>query len=116
MGYVGGTLGPDLSRVGGIRTERDLLEAIVFPSASFVRSYEPVNVRTKNGGGFFGLLRGDAADGIVLATGPQTEARIARADIAEMKPASVSPMPPGYDVILSQRELSDLIAFLRNAK
>ena len=116
MGYVGGTLGPDLSRIGQIRTERDLLEAIVFPSASFVRSYEPVNVRTKNGGEVFGLLRGDAADGIVLATGPQTEARIARADIAEMKPASVSPMPPGYDLILSQRELSDLIAFLRNAK
>ncbi len=116
MGYVGGTLGPDLSRVGGIRTERDLLEAIVFPSASFVRSYEPVNVRTKNGGEFFGLLRGDAADGIVLATGPQTEARIARADIAEMKAGSVSPMPQGYDSILTTQELADLIAFLRNAK
>ncbi len=116
MGYVGGTLGPDLSRVGGIRTERDLLEAIVFPSASFVRSYEPVNVRTKNGGEFFGLLRGDAADGIVLATGPQTESRIARADIAEMKPGSVSPMPQGYDSILTTQELADLIAFLRNAK
>ena len=116
MGYVGGTLGPDLSRVGGIRTERDLLEAIVFPSASFVRSYEPVSVRTKKGDDLFGLLRGDAGDGIVLATGPQTEARIARADIAEMKPGAVSPMPQGYDQILSPLELSDLIAFLRNAK
>ncbi len=46
IGYVGGSVGPDLTRIGGIRTERDLLEAIVFPSASFVRSYEPVRVLT----------------------------------------------------------------------
>ena len=46
VGYVGGLIGPDLTRIGGIRTERDLLEAIVFPSASFVRSYEPVRVVT----------------------------------------------------------------------
>ena len=116
MGYVGGKLGPDLSRIGQIRTERDLLEAIVFPSASFVRSYEPVNVRTKKGENIAGLLRGNAAEEIVLATGPETEARIARADLAEMNPGSVSPMPPGYDLILSPQELADLIAFLRNAK
>ena len=116
MGYVGGTLGPDLSRIGQIRTERDLLEAIVFPSASFVRSYEPVNVRTKKGEDLTGLLRGNAAEEIVLATGPQTESRIARADLAEMNPGTVSPMPPGYDLILSTQELADLIAFLRKAK
>ena len=33
--------------LGGIRTERDLLESILFPSASFVRSYESVVVTTK---------------------------------------------------------------------
>ena len=45
IGYLGGKVGPDLTRIGQIRTERDLLEAIVFPSASFVRSYEPVRRR-----------------------------------------------------------------------
>jgi len=40
VGYRGGHLGPDLTSVGTIRTERDLLESIVYPSASFVRSYE----------------------------------------------------------------------------
>jgi len=44
VGYRGGHLGPDLTSVGTIRTERDLLESIVYPSASFVRSYEPMIV------------------------------------------------------------------------
>ena len=47
VGYVGGKVGPDLTRIGSIRTERDLLESIVFPSVSFVRGYEPVVVTTK---------------------------------------------------------------------
>ena len=39
VGYVGGTAGPDLTRIGGVRSERDLLEAVLYPSASFVRSW-----------------------------------------------------------------------------
>jgi len=46
FGYLGGNVGPDLTKIGGIRQERDLLEAIIFPSASFVRSFEPVVVAT----------------------------------------------------------------------
>ena len=38
IGYVGGHVGPDLSRVGAIRQERDLVESILYPSASFVQS------------------------------------------------------------------------------
>ncbi|HEX7447236.1 MAG TPA: PVC-type heme-binding CxxCH protein, partial [Pirellulales bacterium] len=34
IGYLGGKLGPDLTRIGQVRTRRDLLESIVFPSAS----------------------------------------------------------------------------------
>jgi hypothetical protein len=45
MGYLGGKVGPDLTSVGQIRTERDLLEAVVYPSASFVRSYEQLTRR-----------------------------------------------------------------------
>ena len=49
MGYRGGKMGPDLTRIGRVRTERDLLEAIAFPSASFVRGYEPMLLKTKSG-------------------------------------------------------------------
>jgi hypothetical protein len=51
-----------------------------------------------------------------LATGPGTEVRIARADIAEMRPSSVSVMPGGLDEQLSRQELADLVAFLKGTK
>ena len=116
IGYLGGRLGPDLTRIGGARNERDLLEAIVYPSASFVRSYEPFVVLTKGGEEFSGVLRKDAPEEVILATGPETEQRIARKDIAELRPGSVSIMPQGLDQVLTRQELADLLAFLKAAK
>ena len=34
IGYRGGNVGPDLTKIGSVRAERDLMEAIVFPSAA----------------------------------------------------------------------------------
>lgn len=116
MGYLGGNVGPDLTAIGPTRTERDLLEAIVFPSASFVRSYEPYTIVTKNDEDYSGVLRKDAPDEVVLATGPNAEVRVARTDITEMRPGRVSLMPAGLDQQLSKQELSDLVTFLKNTK
>ena len=63
IGYIGGRIGPDLTRIGQVRSERDLLEAVVFPNASFARGYEPVIVRTQSGAtARAGVLRSDAPD------------------------------------------------------
>ena len=113
IGYLGGRVGPDLTKVGEVRSERDLLEAILLPSASFVRSFEPVVVATKDGRTFGGLLKKDAADEIVLTTGADKEERIARGDVEEMRPGTVSVMPAGLDKQLSRQELADLLAFLK---
>jgi putative membrane-bound dehydrogenase-like protein len=116
IGYVGGKTGPDLTKIGGIRTERDLLEAIVFPSASFVRSYEPILVVTTTGKSHNGLIKNDNADELVLITGPNQEVRIPRAEIEEIHPGQVSIMPSGLDQQLSIRDLANLIAFLKACK
>jgi putative membrane-bound dehydrogenase-like protein len=116
VGYVGGKLGPDLTKVGSIRTERDLLESIVFPSASFVRSYEPVVVTTKAGVQHNGILKKDAADELVVATGADKEVHVLRADVEEVQPSTVSVMPAGLDQQLTPQELADLIAFLKACK
>ena len=39
--------GPDLTRIGAIRSERDLLEAIVYPSSTIARYYELLMVQKK---------------------------------------------------------------------
>ncbi len=116
IGYLGGRLGPDLTRVGQIRNERDLLEAVLYPSASLVRSFEPMVVITQDGREFSGLLREETADEVVLAKGPTEQFRIARADIEEMRPGIVSIMPQGLDQQLSSQQLADLVAFLRACK
>jgi putative heme-binding domain-containing protein len=115
-GYLGGRLGPDLTNLGKVRTERDLIESIVFPNASFVRSYEPFIVATKGGEDFSGIIKKDAPDELVLATGPETEQRIARAEVASVRPGAVSLMPAGMDTILTKQEFADLLAFLKAAK
>ena len=116
IGYVGGVIGPSLTSIGKIRTERDLLEAVVYPSASFVRSYEPVRVFKKDGDDFNGVLRKDSPDEVVLATGADTEVHVARADIADMRPGTISIMPQGLDTQLTKQDLADLITFLRSMK
>lgn len=116
IGYLGGNVGPDLTHIGKIRTERDLLEAIVFPSSSFVRSYEPWLVATKNGKVYNGILRKDAPDEVMLVTGATEEVRIAREEIEEMQPSKNSIMPAGLDQQLTPQELADLVTFLKACK
>lgn len=116
FGYGGGLTGPDLTTIGKIRQERDLLESILYPSLSFVRSYEPVVISTVDGKVINGLIRNETADELLLATGPNKEERVPKADIDEMKPSTVSIMPAGLDKQLSQQDLLDLVAFLKSAK
>ncbi len=116
IGYLGGNFGPDLTSVGPVRSERDLIEAIVYPSASFVRSYEPFVVVTKSGAEQTGLLRKDAPDEIILATAPGNEVHIPRSEVTELRPGTVSMMPQGFEQILTKDELRDLIAFLKGTK
>jgi putative heme-binding domain-containing protein len=116
LGYLGGKVGPDLTTIGTVRTERDLLESIVYPSASFVRSYEPFVVSKKDEEEVSGILRKDAPDEVVLITGPETEVHIPRAEVNGMRPGNVSIMPAGMEEQLTRQELADLIVFLKATK
>ncbi len=114
MGYLGGSVGPDLTRIGEVRTHRDLLESILYPSLSFVRSYESMVVATRSGELVNGIVKREDDRGIQLVTGPNAEQEIARAEISELRPGTVSIMPAGLEQQLSRQELSDLVTFLKN--
>lgn len=113
IGYRGGEVGPNLTKIGQIRSDRDLLESIVFPNASFVRSFEPVTVATLSGKVHGGILKGNGPDGVVLQVSAVEEVRIAREQIDEILPGNVSVMPAGLDQQLSPQDLADLVNFLR---
>lgn len=116
MGYGGGVTGPELSKIGEIRTERDLLESILFPSMSFVRSYEPMLLVTNDGRAVSGVIRNETEHEYVVATGPNEEVRLPRDVVEEVQPNTISVMPAGLDKQLTVQELADLVAFLKNAK
>lgn len=116
IGYQGGLFGPDLTSIGQARTERDLLESIIYPSASFVRSYEPMVVVTRSGEEVSGIVRSENDRELVLVSGPGAEQRIPRLDVADQRPGTISLMPAGLDEQLSRQELADLLAFLKNTK
>jgi putative membrane-bound dehydrogenase-like protein len=116
IGYQGGRLGPDLTSIGQIRSERDLIEAIVFPNASFARGFEPLVVTTTTGRVVSGVLRSDLPDELVLATSDRDEARISKQTIEDMQPGTVSLMPQGLADQLTRQELADLLAFLKGTR
>jgi putative heme-binding domain-containing protein len=113
----GGQVGPDLSKIGSIRTGPALLESVVFPSVSFARGYEPYTVTTKSGKAHpAGLLKRQTADALYLVTSDRAEIRIPRTDVESVEPSKVSIMPQGLDAQLSRGELADLLAYLQSLR
>jgi len=116
IGYLGGEVGPELTKIGEVRSERDLLESIVFPSLSFVRSYEPTRVSLKGGDEVNGIVRRETPEDITVVTGPGAEQRIRRDEIAELSPGVISVMPGGLDEQLTRQELADLLLFVKTVR
>lgn len=114
MGYAGGTTGPELSHVGQTRSERDILESVLFPSLSFVRSYEPMLITTQDGRTINGIIKEETTQEYVVATGPDQMVRLLRTEVDEIQPSKTSIMPAGLDRQLTPGELGDLVAFLKN--
>jgi putative heme-binding domain-containing protein len=116
VGTDGGQIGPNLSHIGEVRSRRDLLEAIVFPSASFARGYEPVSIVTTSGRVFSGIVARETPASVYLRTADRAEVRIGREEIDALSPSKTSIMPQGLDRQLDPDQLSDVIAFLQGLK
>ncbi len=112
----GGQVGPDLSQIGRIRTERDLLEAILYPSASLARDFESYTVATKDGESVSGVIQKETPDAIQLAGATGQPVMIARNTVTSVTPSALSIMPQGLEQALSKEELRDLVAYLRSLK
>ncbi|MBX3257440.1 MAG: HEAT repeat domain-containing protein [Chitinophagaceae bacterium] len=109
----GGEFGPDLSNIGEIRSRHDILEAILYPSASFAREYETSKIVTKTGS-YTGVIKEQLPDVILIATGPGSIVRVPRNEITSVEPETVSLMPPGLLKQLNMQEISDLAAYLES--
>jgi putative heme-binding domain-containing protein len=113
IGAEGGTLGPDLTTVGAVRSGGDLLEALLFPNASIVQGYESYRVDTFEAS-LIGVLGRETADGVTVRTAATEETYVPRADITAMEQYPLSLMPEGLDAGITEDELIDLLAFLQS--
>ena len=116
VGNQGGIIGPNLTTIGASRSRRDLLEAIMLPSATIARNFEPYVVLTDEGRVISGTLSSETVDSIFLITADRTQVRVARDSIEELHLSDVSIMPAGFDHTLSKDELGDIVAFLQSLR
>ncbi len=116
VGEVGGLVGPNLSAIGQIRSARDLLESILFPSATLARDYEAQAIETAKGEALIGVIRRNLPESIVVADPAGQEHALPRAEIISMQALPTSLMPNGLDHTISEAELLDLVAFLHSRK
>lgn len=112
----GGKIGPNLSKLGAIRTKKDLLEAILFPNSTIVNGSENYIITTLSGQTYTGIIQRENSEFIYLANLNNSRQAIHREKIKEMKRSPISLMPKGLNKALNNQELSDLIAFLQSCK
>jgi putative heme-binding domain-containing protein len=108
----GGNVGPDLSQIGRFRSRAELLESVVFPSLVIAPEFRSYTITTKTGKLVTGLIVRESSEAVHLRTADLAELRIARKDVEEMTPATVSLMPDGLEKVMSRQELGDLLEFL----
>jgi len=113
---LGKRVGPDLTTIGASRTAKDLLESIIFPSSTIVRQYEPYTLLTADGRTYSGLVLKDTSEEVTIQQTTGDPITVARDDIEELIPGTVSVMPKGLDEELSAQQIADLVAWLQSIR
>ncbi len=116
VGKEGGSIGPDLTKVGAIRSSRDLLESVLVPSSTFAQGYEPCVIATTEGDVFSGIIARQNESVVVVRDASGAETQLRRDQIRMIKKSDVSIMPEGLERGLTEQEFRDLIAFLEHLK
>jgi putative heme-binding domain-containing protein len=104
--------GPDLFAAGDKFGRRDLVDALLMPSAVISPGYGTVIVETKAGDEFQGILKQATDAGVQLMDADGKLVAIATADIKGQRGSSLSLMPEGLHEALSRQEFTDLIEYL----
>jgi putative membrane-bound dehydrogenase-like protein len=108
----GNTVGPDLSSVSKRDDLQWLLESILQPSLKMAPEYRPTTIQLKDGRTFTGLrLQSYTREAIREADGRKRV--FDRSEIELIRDRDISFMPTGLVYSMTDRELRDLIVFLR---
>jgi putative heme-binding domain-containing protein len=115
VGPTGALVGPDLTGVGKRFSQRDVLLSILEPSRVIDDKYKQRTITTTRGVTYTGQQLAADDEGVSLITDPTQPTRvtrIAKAEIEENRPSTLSPMPAGMLNTLSKDEVLALLDFL----
>ena len=111
-----GQAGPDLFAVGDKFGRRDLVDAVLMPSAVISPGYGTVIVETKAGEEVQGILKQSTDAGVQLMGADGKLVSIAKADIKAQRGSTLSLMPEGLQAGLSLQEFTDLTEYLASLR
>ena len=116
IGTAGGKVGPDLTKVGAIRSGRDLVESILLPSSTFAQGYESYLATTTDERELSGIIIRQSAVDVALRDASGAELQLRKDQIRELRRSAISIMPEGLERGLTREEFRDLLAFLQSLK
>lgn len=109
---LGGKVGPELT--GSNRPSIDyLLENILDPSAVIPKEYAATVIELKNGRFLTGMIRDENANTLTVVGANET-LTLSKADIEDRKASDLSMMPDNLLANLDNRQIRDLLAYLRH--
>ncbi len=110
----GGNAGPGLANVGNRLTKKQLLTAIVAPSAEFAAGYAVVSLKLQNDETVAGIVQDETDEVIQLKIGTGELREIEKSSI--QKRTNVPSSMPPMGSILKKSEIRDLVKFLSQLK
>ncbi len=106
-------IGPTLEGATKRFGRDDLLTAIVDPNREVPARYRTTEIQTRDGKTHRGVVIYEAVDGVILHTGTSDTVRIAGDNIESKRTRESSIMPVGLLDSLPDRDVADLIAYLK---
>jgi len=107
----GTAVGPDLSNLI-FRDYASVLRDIREPSVVLNPDHLSFEIALADGDSLTGTVSGADTAEYLITEGPGVQRRLARTQVASMRPLATSLMPSGFDQVLGQAKLRDLLTFL----
>lgn len=112
VGGRGGRLGPDLSRIGALRSAAALSGKVRNPNRGFVAGYRPVTIVLGDGRRIRGVAKNEDAFSIQVMDATERLHGFRKAEVREVVHEPRSLMPVFDAAELSDPDLIDLVAYL----
>jgi cytochrome c oxidase cbb3-type subunit III len=107
----GGTIGPDLSSIGGLVTLKHIRDVLTQETAIPI-GYRPVKVTIQNGTVIEGIARNEDGFSIQILDQHNQLHMYDKSELREITYSKKSLMPHNYDKVLTADEFQDLVAML----